>query len=199
MTSRGLPFGRLWGLLGLWGCGYRLAGLGFAEGFVHNSRGRRHPIRIGMGRVIRRKSPLKGPQLAHQAGELQLLQPPRQGRAIHLPQGQPGLHRQGDVHQDLRQHPGAVGVLLVGRQLGLERPLDGALAVLLTGEAFEGGVDAVEGSVLLQQGDGRLRAHPLHAGDVVAGVAREGLEVHHLLGPDAEFGDHPFAPDQGGP
>ena len=185
--------------LGLCGCGWRFDGVGDDRGFAPAVLCRQHLIRIGVGNVIRRKSPLEGPQLAHQAAQLQLLEPFRQGRAIHFPQGQPGLAGQGDVHQDLRQHAGAVGVLLVGRQFGFEGPLEGALAVLLTGKAFKGGVDAVEGPVLLQQGDGRLRAHPLHAGDVVAGVAGEGLEVHHLLGADAEFGDHPVAPDQGGP
>ena len=44
----------------------------------------------------------------------------------------------------------------------------------------------------LQQGDGGFGPHPFDAGDVVAGVAREGLEVHHLLRGHAELGDHPL-------
>ena len=45
-----------------------------------------------------------------------------------------------------------------------------------------------------EQVDRRLRAHAAHARDVVAAVAGEGLEVHHLLRRHPQLGDHPLAP-----
>ena len=45
----------------------------------------------------------------------------------------------------------------------------------------------------LEQADGGFRTHPLDARDVVGGIARQRLEVDHLLRGDAELGDHPVA------
>ena len=48
-----------------------------------------------------------------------------------------------------------------------------------------GGVESVDAAVLLHQGHGGLFADACHAGDVVGGVAHEGLEVDHVDGVEA--------------
>ena len=99
--------------------------------------------------------------------QFQALQAGGQGLHVHHPEPQARLGGQGDVHQDLRQHPRAIGVFPIGQQLRLEAPLDRPLAILGAGELVQSGVDAIEMAVFLEQGDRRFRAHPLHSRDVV--------------------------------
>ena len=58
------------------------------------------------------------------------------------------------------------------------------------GQLVEVGIDLIQGVVGLQQRDGRLLAHPAYAGDVIGGVAHQGLVIYDLIGPHAQVALH---------
>ena len=81
-----------------------------------------------------------------------------------------------------RQAAAEVGVVAASRQL---------LAHAF-GQFIQVGIDALQGIVFLQQADGRLFANASHAGDVVGGIADQGLVIHHLVGAHAQVLQHIF-------
>ena len=123
---------------------------------------------MGLGRHGREQLGEVG-HLFHQAVKLQLLQAAGQGLGLDCPQLQPWLARQGDVDQDLGQHPRAIGAFTVGAQLLDQGTLEAALGGLGSRgrQLVEGGIDAIDMLKLLQQIDGGFGPHPLNAGDVV--------------------------------
>ena len=146
------------------------------------------------GQPTRGEGGHEGGNLAHQAVELQGLEPFGETVAIHWPQFKHGLLRQGDIHEDLGQLTGEIGVVAVMAELALERTLDRAAAgfgpfLLHFGQHP---VHRIQVSVLLQEVDGGLGTDPLHTRDVVGAVTGQGLEVDDRSRCDAELGDDAF-------
>ena len=187
--------------IGRWGigrCGIRGWGIGGRRSLGCRTLGRRSFAcwgRFEPGKIRGLAGENRGEvgHLAHQAEELQLLEAAGEGLGFDHTQLQPRLPGEGDIDQDLGQHPGAVGVLLVGPQLLDQGPFEGAVAGLGAIQAIEGGIDAIHVLEGLEQADGGFRTHALHSRDVVGGIARERFEVHHLFRGNAELGDHPVA------
>ena len=59
-------------------------------------------------------------------------------------------------------------------------------------------IHTIEITVLLQQIDGGLGANATHSWNVVAAIAGERFEVHHLVGKHSELADDAFFADLGG-
>ena len=118
-------------------------------------------------------------------GELQLHEQVVQLRPVGLAQSVLRVEFQRRVGNDGGQPIAAAGSLLALRQL----PQGGGLGL----HVRHGGIQRVDAAVALHQRRGGLFADARHAGNVVAAVAHQGLQVDHVNGVEAVL-----LPEQGG-
>ncbi len=127
------------------------------------------------------------PDAPRQGAELHLLQEVRQGRPVRVGHGQAvDRHGQGRVAGQLHQ---------LARQPHLVGEIDQGLAALVLLDLAGARQEGVEVAVFVDQQGGGLDPDARRARHVVDAVAAQGLDVHHLLGRNAELLDHLLAPD----
>ena len=122
-------------------------------------------------------------QLFHPLVHLQALQQPGQLRPIRFAQG---VMRQVCVDRrcaaDCPQHPAHIGAILPGGQFGSQ-----ALPDIQRRQLF---INSVQRTKLLHQLQRRFLPHPRHAGDVVAGIPLQSLQINQLCRLQAVFFPH---------